>query len=87
MSAHAKWLAQFCEVCDGSGLLTDRHPLNPAARDFMCGPCDGTGIQCEGCREMKNAGDLCEECSLESVEALWESEQRQGLNRPGMRDE
>ena len=33
----------YCEDCDGYGVVSDRHPNDPSARDVPCRECDGTG--------------------------------------------
>tara|TARA_Y100001973_G_C5164632_1_gene315410 strand:- start:431 stop:634 length:204 start_codon:yes stop_codon:yes gene_type:complete len=33
----------YCEDCDGYGVVSDRNPIDPSARDIPCGECDGTG--------------------------------------------
>tara|TARA_R100000995_G_scaffold79071_2_gene49985 strand:- start:287 stop:508 length:222 start_codon:yes stop_codon:yes gene_type:complete len=32
-----------CERCDGYGVISDRHPNDPSARDISCYECDGSG--------------------------------------------
>tara|TARA_R110000824_G_scaffold16456_5_gene68194 strand:+ start:13249 stop:13458 length:210 start_codon:yes stop_codon:yes gene_type:complete len=32
-----------CEDCDGYGVVSDRHPIDPSARNISCHECDGTG--------------------------------------------
>jgi DnaJ-class molecular chaperone len=32
-----------CEDCDGYGVVSDRHPNDPSARDIPCRECDGKG--------------------------------------------
>lgn len=32
-----------CEDCDGCGVVSDRHPNDPSARDISCRECNGTG--------------------------------------------
>jgi DnaJ-class molecular chaperone len=34
-----------CEGCDGHGVVSDRHPNDPSARDIPCNECDGSGCK------------------------------------------
>ena len=32
-----------CHECDGYGVVSDRHPIDPSGRDVQCQECDGVG--------------------------------------------
>lgn len=32
-----------CDACDGYGVVSDRNPVDPSARNIPCHECDGTG--------------------------------------------
>jgi hypothetical protein len=65
-------MKRFCPDCYGSGEATDGNGNNPNARIVRCDSCDGTGFECPACRETDDEGDLCGECALEAVEAMYE---------------
>ena len=33
----------YCPECAGHGVVSDRHPNDPSARDVACAECDGSG--------------------------------------------
>ena len=32
-----------CQECDGYGVVSDRHPIDPSGQNVQCHECDGTG--------------------------------------------
>lgn len=40
----AWWVLETCQDCEGTGVVSDRHPNDPSARDTRCRECGGEGI-------------------------------------------